>query len=288
MTTALSPTATTGRVLKVALIYAERGWPVFPCKPQGKTPITEHGLKDASTDPDRIHEWWERTPDANVAIATGVAFDVLDVDGAEGFKALGQAIVPATRSDDDWWPSGPTVTTGKGAHCYFAATGLGNRAGVLPGVDWRGKGGYVIAAPSVHPSGTTYRFQFGSDDPDYGVNAPLAPPPPWLRDLLNARTSAIGLPGEPVRPSNVTAYGRRALEAECGRVALAAEGERNHTLNQAAFAIGQLVGAGALPVDPAADALGTAAARAGLDGYEAQRTIASGLAAGAKQPRRMT
>ena len=35
-----------------------RGWPVFPCKPANKQPLTEHGVKDASTDPDVIRAWW--------------------------------------------------------------------------------------------------------------------------------------------------------------------------------------------------------------------------------------
>ena len=279
--------ATPGRLLRVALIYAAKGWPVFPCKPQGKTPITEHGLKDASTDPTQIREWWERTPDANVAIATGVAFDVLDIDGSQGFESLGFASVPVTQPDDDWWPSGPTITTGKGAHCYFAPTGVGNRAGVLPGVDWRGKGGYVVAAPSVHPSGEVYKFQFGSDNPEYGVHAPLVAPPSWLMDLLNARASTVDLPSQPVRRANASAYARRALESECGRVALAPEGQRNHTLNQAAFALGQLVASGVLTVDEVIAALMLAATRAGLDKEEARQTIASGLEAGAKQPRRI-
>jgi len=54
-----------GRLLRAALVYAERfGFAVFPCKPRGKTPLTEHGCKDATRDTARIREWWERLPDA--------------------------------------------------------------------------------------------------------------------------------------------------------------------------------------------------------------------------------
>jgi hypothetical protein len=77
------------------------------------------------------------------------------------------------------------------------------------------------------------------------------------------------------------------LEAECGRLALAPEGQRNHTLNAAAFALGQLVAASVLDVTEVVDALLTAARRCGLSEMEARRTIASGLRSGARSPRRV-
>ena len=70
--------------LLAALAYAERfGWPVLPCKPRDKTPLTPNGLRDATTDPEQIRTWWARFPKANIGIPTGVVtgFDVLDVDG---------------------------------------------------------------------------------------------------------------------------------------------------------------------------------------------------------------
>ena len=73
-------------LLESALHYGRRGWPVFPLhsvrrrpvfvpaglrRNSGKHPRTEHGLLDATTDPDRIRSWWARWPDANVGIPTG-------------------------------------------------------------------------------------------------------------------------------------------------------------------------------------------------------------------------
>src|SRR5262249_47277285 len=83
---------TTGTVDR-ALAYAGYGWPVFPCQPGSKEPATRHGFRDATTDPDQIHWWWRRHPDANVAIGTGSPGpDVLDVDqhgqAGSGFAAL--------------------------------------------------------------------------------------------------------------------------------------------------------------------------------------------------------
>ncbi len=49
-----------------ALRLAGEGKPVFPLKPLGKTPLTEHGFKDATTDQEQIQAWWKEWPDANI------------------------------------------------------------------------------------------------------------------------------------------------------------------------------------------------------------------------------
>ncbi len=58
-----------GQMGAYALGYGERGIPVFPCS--GKVPLTEHGFKDATTDPIRIRAMWEEHPDANIGGAMG-------------------------------------------------------------------------------------------------------------------------------------------------------------------------------------------------------------------------
>jgi len=270
-----------GPMLEAALAYASRGWPVLPCEPRGKRPfglLVAHGLKEATTDPATIEGWWWAEPEANIGLRTGVAFDVLDVDGDEGMAALAIEIPFDAPTVD-----GPTVTTGKGAHVYVAVTGLGNRAGFLPGVDWRGKGGYVVAPPSVHPSGAVYVWKCGEDDPAFGANAPIRPAPAWLLDLLKCRPAPALLPNG--RPTSTSAYGRRALEAECGRLALAPEGQRNHSLNAAAFALGQLVASSALSADEVIVSLVEVARRIGLRDTEIERTVESGLNAGLRSPR---
>ena len=68
--------------LEAAKFYAGLGYPVFPCHPGGKAPLTEHGFHDASTDPDQIDAWWRQWPSANVAMATAGTV-VIDIDGAD-------------------------------------------------------------------------------------------------------------------------------------------------------------------------------------------------------------
>lgn len=82
-----------------------------------------------------------------------------------------------------------------------------------------------------------------------------------------------------------SAYSTRALEGEAQRVVDAPEGARNHTLNRAAFSLGQLVAGGVLDETEVVNVLTMAARQAGLDGVEIGRTIASGLAGGAATPR---
>jgi uncharacterized protein DUF927/Cch-like protein len=84
---------------------------------------------------------------------------------------------------------------------------------------------------------------------------------------------------------NGDAYGRKALEAEVGRVAMAAKGGRNAQLNASAFALGQLVGGGVLQRYDVEDALHRAASGAGLKDQEIKQTLKSGIEAGIKDPR---
>lgn len=80
-------------------------------------------------------------------------------------------------------------------------------------------------------------------------------------------------------------YARTALEAEIERVTSAQNGTRNHTLNRAAFSLGQLVAGGELDEQLVVTELTTAAHLVGLAGHEIERTIRSGMSAGAKTPR---
>ena len=148
---------------KAALWYAEKWrWPVFPIKPRGKTPLTQHGFEDSSTDADQIREWVTRWPDCNLATPTGAdgcGFDVVDVDGALGHESLKgvEADLPAVRAIA-FTPGDPVKDRAPGRHLYIDATGDGNAAGFAPGLDYRGRGGYVLLPPSVAMHGVSYAW----------------------------------------------------------------------------------------------------------------------------------
>ncbi len=266
-------------MLDAALEYAARGRPAFPVKQGDKKPIgrlVPSGLHNATTDPETIKRWWGLVPDANIGLRTGISFDVLDVDGDEGLKSLVHMIAEAGCC----LPSAPVVeTTRRGLHYYYyQPTGLGNKRGSLKSkIDFRGDGGYVVAPPSIGANGRRYEWVISPEE------QALEPAPAWLVDLLTTKSSSTAS-NDPSTGSS-SPYGQRALESELGRVVLAPEGERNDTLNRAAFAMGQLVATGELDLDEVIDKLSVAGARAGLTDAECVMTIRSGLNAGLAKPR---
>jgi len=161
-------------MLNAALAYAARGWRVHPLKPKDKTPISKNGCKDATTDKDQIYKWWAKFPDANIGLATGYEFFVLDID-PDGMAWYEANDLPTTHE---------AVTGRGGRHLLYRMPSGGvvkNSAGkIAPGVDVRGIGGYICAAPSLHPSGTPYTWlDCEGEVPD----GPCAEAPPWLVDM---------------------------------------------------------------------------------------------------------
>lgn len=242
------------------------------------------GLTVASVDPATIEGWWRRWPSANLAIRTGAVSGlvVLDVDPGHG----GDESLEALLSDHGPLPPGTVVRTGSGGrHFYFGHPGgvIRNDAGrrLGPGLDIRSDGGYVIAPPSSHTSGTKYRWE--------SRDRHLPNPPDWLLDRLREplRPPARPMPpiAEPSSPRRISAWARAALERELAKVSTAKEGSRNSTLNRSAFSLGQIAGAGALDADEIERLLLDRATAIGLGEREARATIASGLSAGARQPR---
>lgn len=139
-------------LLTAALDYAAAGTPVFPAAAGGKRPLTEHGFRDASTDPVVIRRWWSRWPRANVAMATGHRFDVLDVDrrpDVDGWASLRRLhaaglLAGAGRLVDT--PSG-------GAHVYFRSSGAPVAHLSRFGLDFLAGGACCTLPPSVVDGG---------------------------------------------------------------------------------------------------------------------------------------
>src|SRR5206468_3783690 len=129
-----------------------------------------------------------------------------------------------------------------GRHLWFKyVPGIKNSAGkIARGVDVRGSGGYVVVPPSRRADGAEYQFLV--DDPDGPAAAPQ-----WLLELLLPKDSAFKQRDERRKPeANDSNYARSALERECAAVTSARPNTRNHTLNKAAFNLGQLVAGGLL------------------------------------------
>lgn len=141
-----------------ALYYASIGLHVFPLQPRSKIPMRgSGGCKDATTDPELITRWWTGNPSANIGIATGFLIDVVDIDGPKGQASRVEHWESTFETIDRDAIARVLTPRPGGMHLMVPATGDGNSAGIFPGIDYRGVGGYVVAPPSRTDVGS-YRF----------------------------------------------------------------------------------------------------------------------------------
>jgi hypothetical protein len=262
-----------GDVLTTAALHcAARGWYVLPCDPGSKRPLIERGLHAASTDTTQIEAWWQQWPFAMIGIRTGreSGIIVLDIDVDPDEQIDGFAAIAELEKRHAMLPDTLRSTTPRGGeHLYFKwHDGVHNNAGKLGDyVDVRGANGYVIVPPSMRADRKTYSWR--EDCAAEPVEAPA-----WLIELLTAKDdkptpinpdlAALAEVAARQRSGNGKGYGPAALDAECANVASAPKGQRNHTLNAAAFSLGQLVGAGVLMESEVKSALLEAASACAL------------------------
>lgn len=186
-------------LLSAALQYHARGWSVIPghtlrddgttctcgcsklsCSSRGKHPrVTWTAYQEAAPSEAQIRTWWTSWPTANVLIITGrvSGLVVIDIDprhgGDDSLASLGR--LPDTLT---------AGTGGGGQHLYYShpkTRVIKDGAGLLPGIDVRGDGGYVVAPPSVHNSGGRYTWDVGQPEEPVAI-------PPAIDRLLTDRT----------------------------------------------------------------------------------------------------
>jgi len=281
--------------LDLAISYTAKNWPVFPVRSKEeeftdhhgeiitlgeKTPMTPNGFKAATKFRRIIERWWSDWPDAAIGIPTGAATGVfvLDIDakpgGANGFDWLSDM-----EAEHGPLPETARVTTpNNGLHIYFKyVVGTRNRGALGGGVDIRSEGGYVLAAGSVMADGRAYQW---ADD-----TRTIAEAPTWLLALLLPRASSATSTYQPSASSvGNTPYVTAAIDAELSDLASTTQGGRNNRLNDAAFALGQFVGAGALAYSEAEREL-QAVAQPWGNFAKSCGTIRNGLEAGMRNPR---
>lgn len=148
-----SGNAASHSLVEAAIDYAREGMPVFPVKPRGKSPLTKHGCKDATIQVKEVAEWWQKWPAANIGLAIPRGIVVVDLDSSDALAYL--------RANNLSLPATATAITGRGRHFWYSvgSAAVGNRVDLLPNVDIRAWGGYVVAPPSVHPSGAVYSWE---------------------------------------------------------------------------------------------------------------------------------
>jgi hypothetical protein len=178
-------------------------------------------------------------------------------------------------------------TGGGGWHYYWTPTGLGSvcPAG-LAHVDWRGRGGYVVAPPSRHASGRPYQWAPGRD-----LDTPPGQVPAVLLERLqpHQRQRPPGPVQLPAADGPGKRYARAALAEELARVAAAPVGQRNRQLWESTRNLYNLVATGALDHCEVNQGLLAAAERCGLlaeEPRQTHRTLASGRQVGLAHPGR--
>jgi hypothetical protein len=205
---------------------------------------------------------------------------VLDVDDDESLRELERehGALPATR----------TSQSGRGRHFWFCSSSpiQCSTSRIAPGIDVKGEGGYIVAPPSIHPAGPTYRWL---------NEKPIAPAPGWLEELARKRPSPAPTISQRAvagtrRPFNgPNRYGMAALNREIEALANTAPGARNAALNRASFCLHQLVAGAELDAGVVRHRLIDASTANGLVGDDGLRsvleTIKSGGRAGLQNPR---
>lgn len=326
-----------------ALRYARRGWKIFPCRERDETlevrgapklfkakaPYTGHGCNDATTDEAVIRGWWTRWPNAMIGLAMGgnkllaLDFDPRFDDATgevftlEGLKAATEEQIGCALPI-----SLASVTQSDGVHVIYkqpAGELITNRGNLPQHVDVRGKGGYIVAPPSIvyreDGSEGRYRWIAGRQDVD-----PVEPPEALVQALRERGTrstkknAAGGTPASASSPSSsssspapsgasataklpdaseaVRKYALVALDAECRELASTPKGGgqyggRNQGIYHAGLKMGSLVAAGAISEGVARAAIQDVIDRMpGNDDPEgAKATLDRGLRNGADNPR---
>lgn len=273
--------------------YASRlSWALFPVDPRDKKPHVTGGLKEngepyrlrwgscATSNVGILRNWWRQWPDANIGLAckrSGLVIIDADLEGSIGWaKFESDNALPATVTADT--PSG-------GKHIIYRVVEgvvIGNRD-LMNGVNVRGikgDGGYVVIAPSIHPNGKTYAWAPGLSPFDIQV----ATLPDVLIQALKPKEIEVKEVPMPIRSAVGDGYreryAQRHFDFKLADVRNATNGHKHNTLNTAAYALGQFVGAGLLVESEVRQALLSAATSNEIKDTEADRVIGDGLRAG--------
>lgn len=151
----LKPLESLSSTLEWAEFYLSQGFSVIPLNPKDKTPAISWKVYQTRKSTMEELSGWFSSGKNNIGIVTGKISDlvVIDIDSEAGLEF-------AKRNG---FPDTPSVQTGKGRHLYYkypAEIEVRNfqKRDDLEGIDLRGDGGYVVAPPSLHSSGSVYEW----------------------------------------------------------------------------------------------------------------------------------
>lgn len=185
------PSSTPTTTLEWATFYASLGWSVVPVRPGEKMPaVPWTPYQRERADAAQLHDWFT-VGGYGIGIITGEVSGmfVLDFDGETG-----QELLSRLEREHGALPVTPNaLTPGGGLHVVLQHPGrpIPTRKNVLPGLDVRGDGGFIVAHPSMHRLGRRYEW----DADTHPEDIPVATAPTWVQDLVVADATAT--PGQP-------------------------------------------------------------------------------------------
>lgn len=193
--------------LDAALRYADRGWPVFPCRPS-KKPFTEHGFKDATVDHAQIVAWWRKWPEAQIGVACGAAgLCVVDLDMGSGKDGIA-AFSRLEEEHGPHWCGLIACTPRGGRHLIYLMPDepVANGVDIVEkksGIDVRADGGYIVV-PSPSSPGRNWLVGDPFDVEDDGDTG-LGQMPEWVERIVRggrkvSKSSPAGSAREAILP----------------------------------------------------------------------------------------
>lgn len=253
--------------------------------------IGKHPLPKGWTNPDSeryIKEWDNRY---NIGIVAGTPSGVLYLDiDTHNAESNGFNTLAALEEKHGKLPETLTQRTGGGGEGRLFRVEVElpklpkNSAGLLgAGLDIRTTGGQFVAPPSTHKSGKKYEW--------LNWGCPIAAAPEWFINLcIKTFEKKPSLPAKPEAggSENLTheRYALAALEAACIAISTAKQGTKNETLNNEAFSVAGLIGAGILDRSKAESHLRQAARDTGYTSdSEIDGILNSAITKGMEKPR---
>jgi hypothetical protein len=243
-----------------ALAYANLGWRVFPLWAGEKRPLYDGWPTGATTDPKLIHQYWDASPDRNMGVVCGEAFDAWDIEvqHLDQFNAW-------LKEQGHTLPESPLAQTGRGGWHYLTEpTGVnGSRNLYLDGThigELKSTGGFIVISPSI----TEAQYRWLWRTPKLAVQ----PAPDWLLTLLERPRSG---PHKFATRITDVEQGIRRLEVLSTALRTAGPGKRNNYLY---WAMRRALEEG-IPARYAGAELLAVGKLIGLEDHEAKATIRS-------------
>lgn len=285
-------------VFNAALEYRNLGFSVIPCKQDKRPAIIWNKYQERPAPLEKIVEWFSegnhfltKQPGKryqSIGVVLGAVSNGLVAVDLDGWDAVRQFY----RDLPHYQKRTLTIKTGSGngVHLYFFVDLLPENINVrteVGGFEVRGNGQYVIAPPSIHPSGNRYsviaaraiaQVKNLDDISEYFQS--------WRRAVRSAPLPA----GRPVKVKSdprKDAYLSKVVSDEYSRVECAPLGGRNNALFYASLRLANFAAAGELPWATCEQGLLSAALRAGLPEVESRRTIESAWNIGKNRPKRV-